>query len=99
MEDWRDLVRQGKFAEAEEAMLAETGIRTGYGDELITRAGFYEDWGDRALDKTEARKFYEKSLEDFRVFAACATSGGEGNARMIDVRRVEKKIANLNDAD
>ena len=99
MEDWRDLARQGKHAAAESAMLAETDRRTGYGDELITRAAFYEDWGDRAEDQAEARRLFEKSLEGFRIFAACATSGGEGSARMIDVNRVEKKLANLKDAD
>lgn len=101
MSDWRDLTRQRKFAEAEALMLAETERRTGYGDEVITRAGFYEDWGDscRAEDRDKAKEFYEKALGGFRVFASWATSGGEGNARMLDVRRVEKKIADLKDAD
>lgn len=45
MSDWRDLVRQGKFVEAESLMLTETTQETGYGYEVITRAGFYEDWG------------------------------------------------------
>jgi hypothetical protein len=44
MGDWRDLARQGKFAEAESLMLEETAKETGYGYEVLTRAGFYEDW-------------------------------------------------------
>ncbi|HEX8247481.1 MAG TPA: hypothetical protein VF599_04795 [Pyrinomonadaceae bacterium] len=102
MDDWRDLARQGKFAEAEAAMLAETERETGYGDEVTTRAGFYEDRGDTSRgeeDKDKAKGFYEKALGGFRLFASWATSGGEGNARMLDVRRVEKKIADLKDAD
>ena len=99
MKDWRDLARQGKYTEAESLMLAETEHKTGYGDEVITRAAFYEEWGDRAEDIWERRRSYEKSLGYFQLFASWATSGGEGNARMIDVLRVEKKLANLKDAD
>lgn len=100
MDDWRDLARQGKFAEAEAAMLAETERRIGYGDEVTARAEFYEDWGDasRGEDTDKAKEFYEKALGYFRLFASWATSGGEGNARMLDMRRVEKKIADLKDA-
>ena len=99
MDDWRDLARRGKFAEAEAAMLAETERRTGYGDEVIARAGFYEDWGDSEKDRDKAKGFYEKALNGFSNFASWATSGSEGNARMLDVRRVEKKIADLKNAD
>lgn len=99
MNDWRDLARQRKFAKAEAAMLAETAQKTGYGDEVTTRAGFYEDWGDSETDKDKAKEFYEKALGGFRLFASWATSGGEGNARMLDVKRVERKIADLKDAD
>lgn len=55
MSDWRDLAKQGKFAEAEQLMLAETEKRTGYGDEVVTRAAFYEDWGDRAANAGESK--------------------------------------------
>jgi hypothetical protein len=102
MNDWRDLARQRKFAEAEAAMLAETERETGYGDEVTTRAGFYEDWGDESRNsenKNKAREFYEKALGGFRLFASWAMSGGEGGARMLDVKRVERKIAGLKDAD
>ena len=99
MKDWRDLARQGKYAEAEKLMLAETEHKTGYGDEVITRAAFYEDWGEHAEDEWEKRRAFEKSLGYFQLFASWATSGGEGSARMIDVLRVERKLAGLNDAD
>lgn len=95
MNDWRDLAKQGKFAEAEGLMLAETDIRTGYGDEVVTRAAFYEDWGDRAANAEEAKKHYAAALRGFENFASWATSGGEGTARMLDVNRVLKKIENL----
>lgn len=95
MSDWRDLVRQGKFAEAEELMLAETAREGEYGYEAVTRAGFYEDWGDHAENIDKAKKFYLKSLTDYERFASWATSGGEGTARMLDVKRLRKKIADL----
>src|SRR3712207_3231081 len=99
MKNWRELAREKKFAEAENEMLAETEEQTGYGDEVVTRAAFYEDWGDAEENKSEAREHYEKALGGFRLFASWATSGGEGNARMIDVKRVEKKIEDLKNAD
>ena len=70
--DWRDLARKGKFIEAESAMLGETGQETAYGYETLTRAGFYEDWGDRAEDKREAGEHYEKALDGYRLFASWA---------------------------
>lgn len=95
MNDWRDLARLGKFAEAEDSMLAETGKETGYGYEVITRAAFYEDWGDRAANREEAKKHYAEALRGFQIFASHATSGGEGTARMLDVKRVQEKIKGL----
>lgn len=56
MSEWRDLMRQGNFAEAEEQMLAETEKETGYGYEVIDRAGFYEDWGDSLIAHPEEAK-------------------------------------------
>jgi hypothetical protein len=87
------LARQGKFEEAESLMLEETAKETGYGYELIARAAFYEDWGARADSKEKAKEYYEKALDGFWQFAAGATSGGEGTARMIDVKRLQKKLA------
>lgn len=95
MSDWNDLVRQGNFAEAEASMLAETEKETTYGYEVITRANFYENWGDRAENSAEAKKHYEEALRGFQLFASWATSGGEGTARMIDVNRLLEKIAGL----
>ena len=92
MNDWSDLVRQGKFAEAEELMLAETEKETGFGNEVVTRAAFYESWGDRAANAEEAQRHYAEALRGFQIFASWATSGGKGTARMLDVNRVLKKI-------
>jgi hypothetical protein len=78
-------------------MLAETEKQTGYGYEVLTRAGFYEDWGDCAGSAEEAKRLYGEALSGFQFFASCATSGGEGTARMMDVKRVQKKIAALDE--
>jgi hypothetical protein len=90
-------VRQGKFVEAEPLMIAETEQETGYGNEVVARAGFYEDWGDRAENREEAERHYREALRGFQIFASWATSGGEGAARMLDVNRVIEKIAELNE--
>ncbi len=94
MTDWTELKRQGKFAEAEPVMLAETE-NAAHGYEILTRAGFYEDWGDAAENEKEALEHYARALEGFQIFASWATGSGEGLARMIDVGRVKKKIAVL----
>jgi hypothetical protein len=95
MTDWRDLARQGRFEEAESSMLEETAKPTGYGYEFTARAGFYEEWGDRADSREEAKKNYAEALRNFQIFASGATSGGEGTARMIDVKRLQKKLDEL----
>jgi hypothetical protein len=96
MDDWRELMRAGRFAEAESLMLAETEKETGYGDEIVTRAAFYESWGDAVRTNTaEAQKHYREAQHGFAIFASWATSGGEGTARMLDVNRVLKKLSEL----
>ena len=94
MTDWTDLKRQGKFAEAEPLMLAETENEV-HGYEILTRANFYEEWGDAAANPEEARAHYAEARAGFQLFASWATSGGEGLARMLDVDRVREKIARL----
>ncbi len=93
--DRTKLAKRRKFAEAEAVMLAETEQETGYGNETLTRAGFYENWGDACRDKDEAKKHYEKSLSGYYLFASWATGSGEGLERMMNVERVEKKLAKL----
>ncbi len=76
MMEWQNLVKQGKFAEAEALMLTATEQETVYGYEVISRAGFYENWGDAVGTKDEAKEHYEKSLSGYHLFASWATSGG-----------------------
>lgn len=83
-------MEQGKFEEAEKLMLEDTE-KDVTGFETVDRAWFYENWGD----STGRREIYERSLDFYEAFASWATSGGEGTARMIDVKRVQKKIAEL----
>lgn len=94
MSNWRDLVDQGNYAEAEQAMLAETYRGEDFFPLNEIRATFYENWGDRLEGRSKIEK-YEESLSNWQQFASCATSGGEGTARMLDVNRVLKKIENV----
>jgi hypothetical protein len=95
MSYWRDLIKAGKFDEALPLMLAETEKPDGYGGETVTRAEFYEAWGDSLRPAAEAEWKYWDSHRYWAIFASWATSGGEGTARMLDVDRVVKKIEAL----
>ncbi|MBK6749323.1 MAG: hypothetical protein KA956_13500 [Pyrinomonadaceae bacterium] len=95
MADWRELILDGRFAEAEPLMLADTEKRDGYGGETIVRAEFYEDWGNFFRSGPEDEKRYWRSHGYWALYASWSTSGGEGTARMIDVNRVLKKIESL----
>lgn len=95
MEDWTELVKAGRFAEAEVLMLAATAEPDGYGGETVTRAEFYEEWGDDLRPIAEAEEKYRNSWSYWARFASWATSGGEGTARMTDVNRVLEKIEAL----
>jgi hypothetical protein len=96
MEDWRELMRQRRFAEAEPLMLAATDIeRDKFGDDTVARAEFYEAWGDATRDPLEAIDHYHQADFYFSTFASWATSGGEGTARMRDVNRVQNKARNV----
>ena len=94
-EDWRAMARQGRFAEAEPSMLEETGGPDPYGDLMLAKAGFYEAWGDALRPSSEAIGKYRLAHTEFAWFASCATSGGEGTARMLDVNRVLRKIEEI----
>lgn len=95
MAGWRELVSQGRFEEAEPLMLADTEERDGCGGETVARAEFYEDWGNSFGAAPEAESKYRESHMYWANFASWATSGGEGTARMLDVKRVLKKIEGL----
>jgi hypothetical protein len=93
MSDWRELMRQRKFAEAESLMLAETDVNEDkYGDNTVARAEFYEAWGDQTRAALEAIDLYNQADFYFSIFASWSTSGGEGTARMRDVDRVRNKV-------
>ncbi len=95
MTDWRELVSQGRFEDAEPLMLADTEERDGYGGETVARAEFYEEWGDSLRSGSDAEKRYQQSKGCWGLYASWSTSGGEGTARMLDVKRVLKKIEEL----
>src|SRR5689334_2952059 len=96
MEDWRELVNQRRFAEAEPLMLAATDPeKDKYGDDTVARAEFYEAWGDATRDPIEATDHYNQADFYFSMYASWSTGGGEGTARMTDVDRVRNKVRNV----
>jgi hypothetical protein len=98
MDDWRQLVKDRRFAEAEPLMVAEMGTETDqdpYGDNTVARAEFYEAWGDHTRDSLEAIDHYNQADYYFGIYASWSTSGGEGTARMRDVNRVKMKVKNV----
>ncbi|HEY2867722.1 MAG TPA: hypothetical protein VGJ02_11575 [Pyrinomonadaceae bacterium] len=96
MDDWRELVKQRRFADAEPLMLAATDPENDkYGDDTVARAEFYEAWGDATRDPIEATDRYNQSDFYFSMYASWSTSGGEGTARMQDVNRVKNKVKNV----
>jgi hypothetical protein len=95
MVDWRAAARVGQFAEAEGSMLEETEGKDGIGPDAEVRAQFYEDWGDRLEQASEAGEKYRVAHWYWATFASWSTSGGEGTARMRDVNRVLEKLENL----
>ncbi len=56
-------------------------------------AAVLEAYGDQlaATDPQAADAAYRQAAEDQRTFAACATSGGEGIARMMEADRIDAK--------
>lgn len=82
------LAREGSFARAAEV------LETPHVD-LIDAIGVAERAGDAAFDADEpevARRLWAIALRGARAWASCATSGGEGLARMEDVHRLEAKV-------
>jgi len=95
MAEWHELVKAGKFAEAEPLLIAETDQMDQYGENTVTRAEFYEDWGDNLSPADQAVEKYHEALRGWQIYASWSTSGGEGTARMMDVNRVLAKIEHL----
>jgi hypothetical protein len=96
MENWKELAKLRRFAEAEPLMLAETDpIEDKYGDNTVARAEFYEAWGDATAESVDAIDHYNQADFYFSIFASWSTSGGEGTARMRDVNRVQNKVRNV----
>ncbi len=96
MANWRDFAINGRYGEAEAEMLAETDRGEGYFPLNETRAAFYENWGDTLSDVSDAKAKYKLAELNWRQWASCSTSGGEGTARMTEVDRVQKKLETLN---
>ncbi len=92
--DWWEVARDGKYAEMEPAMLAETDRGQGFFPECEVRGSYYENWGDTLCGEEQIAK-YREALNYWQMHACQATSGGEGTARMLDVDRVLKKIESL----
>ena len=89
-------MQHGRFAEAESAMLEETGGPPNeWPKDPDTQGYFYEAWGDALRPSPEAESKYREAHRNFSVFASWSTSGGEGTARMTDVNRVLGKIEDL----
>ena len=67
-----------------------------YGENYERTAEWWELCGDRlavsSADPAQAAEAYRRAHEAFGTFASWATSGGEGSARMIAVRRVASKL-------
>jgi hypothetical protein len=97
MQDWRDLMRQGRFAEAEPLVEAEYARGDDYGNFVVNRAYFCETWASQLtiVNPREAIRLYREADHEYSMFASWATSGGEGTARMLDVNRIRKKIEEL----
>lgn len=96
MDNWKELTKVGRFAEAEPLMLAETDPdKDTTGDAMLERGEFYEAWGDVTRDPLEAIDHYNQADFYLGVYASWSTSGGEGTARMRDVDRVRNKVSNV----
>jgi hypothetical protein len=69
-----------------------------YGENFERVAEWWEHCGDRLVmmsTDAAAAEAYHRAHDAFATLASWATSGGEGSARMIEVRRVAAKLAEL----
>lgn len=97
MSDWRNLMSQGKFAEAELEMISETGPSglSGSPHDPESQGWFYETWGDAIATNADAIDKYRIAYNNFTIFASWSTSGGEGTARSNEAARVCQKLKSL----
>jgi len=91
----RELRAAGRLAEAVQLVgqLGPYGVADGIGATFSLGAAVLEAYGDQlaATDPGQADAAYRDAAGDQRGYAAAATSGGEGIARMIVADRIEAK--------
>ena len=88
----------------------ETALREGRADDavallrakdtnaLVDAIGQFERAGEHAAmigKKADAITLLQVALDGYTVFASWSTSGGEGMARMLDVDRIKKRLADI----
>jgi hypothetical protein len=91
----RDLRAAGQLAEAARMVgqLGPYGVADGPDGTTSLGAAVLEAWGDQlaAIDPAAANAAYRTAAAEQRSFAAAATSGGEGLARMAEADRIDAK--------
>lgn len=91
----RELRSTGRLAEAARLLdgLGPYGVADGIDNTLSLGAAVLEAYGDQlaATDPEAADAAYQEAAACQRGFAAAATSGGEGIARMIVADEIEAK--------
>ena len=98
----RDLRTAGRLAEAVRLVgrLGPYGVADGADATTSLGAAVLEAYGDQlaATDRAAADAAYRGAAADQRSFAAAATSGGEGLARMAEADRIDAKRHRLKTA-
>lgn len=89
-ESWIEHAKAGRIDDAERVIASIEKLDGG--DGMVARAELNELLGDMTTDEEVRRYRYTESLRCFQIYASCATSGGEGTARMVDVERVAAKL-------
>jgi hypothetical protein len=91
----RELRAMGRLAEAARLVgqLGPYGVSDGPDATISLGAAVLEAYGDQlaAVDPAAAADAYRDAAADQRSFAAAATSGGEGIARMAEADRIDAK--------
>jgi hypothetical protein len=91
----RELRASGRLAEAARLteFLGPYGVAEDFTATASLGAAVLEAYGDQlaATDPEAADAAYQRAAEDQRSFAAAATSGGEGTARMLEADRIDAK--------
>jgi hypothetical protein len=91
----RGLRAAGRLAEAARLIgdLGPYGVAEDGAATVSLGAAVLEAYGDQlgATDREAADAAFRRAAEDQRSFAAAATSGGEGTARMMEAARIDAK--------